>query len=108
MIVYNVTINVADEVHEDWLYWIRNEHIPAMLATGKFVKALMTKVITEEEMDGTSYSIQYTAASRYYLSRYYAEDAKRLQKGYERFKGNYVAFSTELEVVTEQVQIQSQ
>ena len=64
MIIYNVTVNVDDSVHTDWLYWIRNEHIPEMLATGKFVKALMTKVLVKEEMGGQSYSIQYTAKSK--------------------------------------------
>ena len=49
MYIYNVTINIEDTVHELWLEWMKKEHIPEMLATGKFSKALMTKVLVEEE-----------------------------------------------------------
>ena len=102
MIIYNVTINVTDNAHEDWLYWMRNEHIPAMLATGKFTKALMSKVLVKEDTGGTSYSVQYTASSRGHLDRYLEEDAKTMSAASEHFKDEVVSFRTELEVVTEQ------
>lgn len=102
MIIYNVTTNVEESIHEDWLYWMRNEHIPAMLATGKFIKAIMTRVLVEEETGGMSYSIQYTANSKDLLDRYYKENAADLRKETERFKGKFVSFRTELEVITEQ------
>ena len=104
MIIYNVTVNIEDAAQEDWLYWMRNEHIPAMLATGKFTKALMTKVLVKEQMGGTSYSIQYTAVSRDHLNRYLNEDAENLRAAAARFTGKAVSFNTELEVVTEQFQ----
>lgn len=50
MYIYNVTINVENSIHLQWLDWMKNSHIPAMLATNKFSKALMTKVMVEEEM----------------------------------------------------------
>ncbi len=28
MIIYNVTITVEDDIKEDWLSWIKKEHIP--------------------------------------------------------------------------------
>ena len=49
MIIYNVTINVDDSVHDEWLTWIK-EHIPQVLATGKFSGAKLTKVLVEEEI----------------------------------------------------------
>ena len=102
MIIYNVTTNVDESIHQDWLYWMRNEHIPAVLATGKFIKAIMTRVLVKEDMGGISYSIQYTAKSRDYLERYYQEDAPDLRKETERFADKLVSFRTELEVVSEQ------
>ena len=27
MIIYNVTINIDHSVHEDWLEWMKNEHV---------------------------------------------------------------------------------
>ena len=60
MYIYNVTINIQEGIQEKWLEWMKNEHIPEMLATGKFTKALMSRVMVEEEMGGFTYSVQYT------------------------------------------------
>ena len=100
-IIYNVTVNIANDVHDEWLIWIK-EHIPQVLATGKFEKATMTKVLVEEEMGGQTYSIQYRSYSREALEAYYREDADRLKvDGLKRFADKMLAFRTELEVVDE-------
>ena len=104
MLIYNVTINIDDSVHDDWLNWMRDKHIPDMLATGKFSHAKMTKVLVDEEMGGTSYSIQYTTKDRKTLDAYYKEDAERLRKdGMKLFADKFVAFRTELEVISQQI-----
>ncbi|WP_435579392.1 DUF4286 family protein [Gilvibacter sp.] len=102
MIIYNVTINIEESIHDIWVDWMKNEHIPDMLATKKFTKALMTRVLVEEEMGGITYSVQYTAPDADTLKRYYAEDAPRLRGESKRFEGKFVAFRTELEIVSEQ------
>ena len=58
MIIYNVTVNVQEDIHEKWVKWMNDEHIPEMLDTKKFSKALMTKVLVEEPMGGITYSVQ--------------------------------------------------
>ncbi len=102
MYIYNVTINIEETIHDEWLDWMKNEHIPDMLSIGKFSKALMTKVLVEEEMGGITYSVQYTTDSKETLQKYYAEDADRLRNETNRFAGKFVAFRTELEIVSEQ------
>jgi hypothetical protein len=102
MYIYNVTINIESSIQDTWLRWMTSEHIPAMLATKKFSKALMTKVMIEEDMGGITYSVQYTTASKDTLDSYYAEDAERLRALSKPFQGKFVAFRTELEVVHEQ------
>ncbi|WP_369413826.1 DUF4286 family protein [Lentiprolixibacter aurantiacus] len=100
MIIYNVTINIDEKVQQSWLEWMREEHIPDMLATGKFTEAKMSKVLVEEEMGGVTYSVQYTALNRESLERYYNEDAPRLRRDtQQRFGEHFVAFRTELEVL---------
>jgi len=101
MYIYNVTINIDESVHDRWLEWMKSEHIPAMLATGKFAKALMTKVMVDEEMGGQTYSVQYTAYSKETLERYYSEDAEKLRAQNNPFEGKFVAFRTELEIISE-------
>ncbi|WP_378180665.1 DUF4286 family protein [Aquimarina sp. SS2-1] len=102
MYIYNVTINIEDTKHDEWLDWMKKKHIPDMLATGKFSKALMTKVLVEEEMGGITYSVQYTTDSKSTLERYYNEDAERLRSETNKFAGHFVAFRTELEIISEQ------
>ncbi len=82
---------------------MHEEHIPEMLATGKFSKAKMCRVLVEEEMGGLTYSVQYTTDSKETLEKYYQEDAGRLRKQSKPFEGKFVAFRTELEVISEQL-----
>lgn len=101
MIIYNVTANVDDSIHEEWLTWIK-EHIPQVLATGNFTEAKLTKVLIEEEMGGVTYSIQYRAKSREDLDNYYQNDAERLRnEGLSKFADKMLAFRTELEIIDE-------
>jgi len=102
MYIYNVTINIDESIEEAWLHWMKSEHIPAMLATKKFSKALMTKVLFEQELGGVAYSVQYTTDSKATLNRYYAEDAPKLRPLSKPFDGKFVAFRTELEIIDEQ------
>lgn len=101
MYIYNVTINIDESVHEAWLEWMQQDHIPAMLSTGKFYQALMTRVDVEEEMGGLTYSIQYRTDSKETLQKYYEEDAARLRGQSKLFEGKFIAFRTELEVIKE-------
>ena len=103
MLIYNVTINIDDAVHDRWLSWMKDKHIPDMLATKKFHNAKMCKVLVEEEMGGSTYSIQYSTPDRETLERYYQEDAERMRsEGNQRFPNQFVAFRTELEIISDQ------
>ncbi|WP_179021244.1 DUF4286 family protein [Winogradskyella forsetii] len=100
MIIYNVTLNIDKSIHQEWLEWIK-EHIPQVLATGKFKEAKLTKVLVEDD-EAETYSVQYRAHSREALDAYYAEHAANLrQKGLKRFGDKVLSFRTELEVVDE-------
>lgn len=100
MIIYNVTINVDKSINTEWQEWIK-EHIPQVLATGKFTEAKLTKVLVADDETDT-YSVQYRAHNREALDTYYAEDADRLRaEGLKRFADKMLAFRTELEVIDE-------
>lgn len=101
MHIYNVTINIEDDIHDHWLQWMEKEHIPEMLATGKFSAAKLCRVLVEEEMGGLTYAVQYTTDSRETLEKYYREDAERLRSKGKPFEGKFVAFRTELQIISE-------
>ena len=101
MIIYNVTANIDGSIHDEWLSWIKN-HIPKVLATGKFTEARLTRVLVKEEMGGVTYSIQYRAKSREDLDNYYRYDAEKLKsEGLQKFSDKMLAFRTELEIIDE-------
>lgn len=102
MIIYNVTVNIDESAHDEWLSWMMEEHIPQILETGKFYKIKMVKVLVEEEMGGSTYSTQYSAESREKLEEYYAEHAPKFREdSLKKFGDKMLAFRTELEIIKE-------
>jgi len=102
MYIYNVTINVEPSIREPWLEWMQTVHIPEMLATGKFHEAKICQVMVEEDTGGTTYAVQYLTSSPQLLKDYYREDAARMRKdGVDRFGDKFVAFRTELEIISQ-------
>jgi Domain of unknown function (DUF4286) len=102
MIIYNVTTNIHESVHDQWIIWMQHKHIPEMIATGKFSSARLARVLIEEEMGGTTYSVQYTTDSKETLEKYYQEDAPKLRgEGLQLFADKMLTFRTELEVISE-------
>ncbi|MFK5877984.1 MAG: DUF4286 family protein [Flavobacteriaceae bacterium] len=100
MYIYNVTINIDESIQKEWLIWIHN-HIPEVLATGRFISAKLTQVLVNEEMGGITYSVQYRAKTRKDLDDYYKFDASKLQNDSNQFNGKFVAFRTELKIIKE-------
>jgi hypothetical protein len=101
MILYNVTINIDEAVHEEWLQWMKETHIPDVLATGMFIENRICRIQAYEE-GGISYAIQYVAPDQAHYDRYQQEFAKKLQAEHTaRYKGKFAAFRTILEVIHE-------
>jgi hypothetical protein len=101
MIIFNVTSNIDESIHDEWLIWIK-EHMQQVLATGKFEKATLTKVLVEEEMGGVTYSVQYRAISREALDSFYKEDSPAFRAEMsQKFGDKMLAFRTELEILEE-------
>ncbi len=101
MYIYNVTVNIDDSAHEDWVNWMQKTHIPDVLNTGMFVSCRFCQVMVDEE-SGTTYSIQYLVKDLETLQLYQQMYAPALQKEHtERYEGKYVAFRTILELKDE-------
>ena len=99
MILYNITVSVDYDVHQDWLKWMKEVHIPDVLKTGLFVENKVAK-IHSEEFGGASYSIQYLLKSWEDYNNYKNNYASKLQKQYLlKFANKSVAFRTVLEII---------
>lgn len=98
MILYNVTTNIDKAAEQDWLRWMKAEHIPDVLATGLPVEGKLLRLLTEVENGGATYTAQYFFnAMEDYLTyqKFYAPAMQR--KVNERYANQYVSFRTLLE-----------
>lgn len=102
MFIYNVTTNVEESVHDEWVEWMKNIHIPAMLQTGKFESATMSRVDVVESMGGITYSVQYKVENKTVLKAYFEENFDQMKSQTKLFEGKFVSFSTEMEIVHEE------
>ena len=96
-----MTVNIENSVHSEWRKWI-NDHISKVLETGLFLKAVFSKVLTEDAEGATTYSVQYYAHSKSALETYKAQYAKELHsEGVKRFGDKMLSFRTTLEFIDE-------
>jgi len=103
-VLYNVTVNIDHEAHDDWVDWMQKHHIPDVMATGCFLESKMSRVLAQD-MGGITYSIQYLAPDMASYHKYVHQLAPALQQEHtERYEGRFTAFRTILEVIHEEGQ----
>ena len=101
MILYCVTCLVDDSIHDEWLDWMKNAHLPEVMATGKFISYKIYQIDPHQDKDsGTSYSIQYRLETRELLQDYSVNYGPALKaKTTAKFGEKVMAFRTVLEEV---------
>lgn len=105
MILYNVTVNVENSVAEDWLTWMKEVHIPEVMATGYFLKNQICRMLDEVDNGGTTYAVQYFCRSLEDLEEYQRDHAPSLRaEQSNRYGEKALAFRTILEVVAVDVE----
>jgi hypothetical protein len=100
MLIYNVTTSVEAGIHEDWLQWMLDEHLPEVLGTGCFEKHQLVRLLDVDETEGPTYAVQYYASSRTKYNQYqerYGNDLRK--KVLDRWGGSVISFRTLMEVV---------
>lgn len=100
MLLYNVTVTLDLDIHEDWLRWMRETHIPDVMAAGMFVSYRLCKLLGHEHADSEIYTVQYLVEDMPRLRRYFDEFAPELQRRHTaRYEGKFAAFRTIMEVL---------
>ena len=100
MFIYNVTINVSWNVQEEWLRWMKLQHMPALLATNCFVRYQLLKLHDHDETEGPTYVAQYFAESKALYNRYIEVYANGFRKEIaEKWSDNIFTFRTLLEEI---------
>jgi hypothetical protein len=100
MFIYNVTIKIADSIHEPWLKWMLDEHLVSVMDTGCFERFQFVKLLEVDEEEGPTYAVQYYAISKAHYNRYidiYSSDLRKATT--DKWGEKLIAFRTLMEVV---------
>lgn len=98
MVVYNVTIKVESSIAEEWVQWMRTEHMPELKNTGLFFNYHLYRLLEQDEAEGITYVAQYFCNTINDYNRYISEYAQLMRdKGFERFGNRFIAFRTVME-----------
>lgn len=100
MILYNVTINVTPEIESDFIQWMRETHIPEVMATGIFTEHKFLRLLHDSDDGSTNYAVQFFAESMERMQDYEKNFAPALrEKTQERYQDKALAFRTLLEIL---------
>lgn len=87
------------EIHADWLYWMKQQHIPEVMATSCFVSHRMLKVL-DPPNEGVTYCIQYIADTQEKYNEYINNFAPALRAAFpENFTNKFVIYRSLMEFV---------
>ncbi len=99
MVIYNVTVNVEENIAQEWLEWMKNVHIPQMMITGKFQGHRILRIVSRSEGEaGQTFAIQYFCENLKKLQEYEAHFSQKLRQEHtDKYGDKVMAFRTILE-----------
>ena len=100
MLIYNITTKVNWNIHEDWLKWMKEKHIPDVMNTGCFSEFRFAHLLEIDEEEGPTYSNQYYVETKTKYDQYISFHATHLRKEVlEKWSNQIIAFRTLMELV---------
>ena len=100
MIIYNVTTKVHQSLKDNWLHWLKDEHIPDIIKTGCFTHATILRLLEVDDSEGPTYAVQYFAKSKGLYNNYIDKHAPTMrQKSFDKWGDKFIAFRSVMQVV---------
>lgn len=100
MLLYNVTTKVSQIIADEWLQWIKEEHIPEMVATRCFTHASVLRLMEIDDEEGPTFAVQYFAESQADYDRYLQVFANALRhKSFEKWGNQFISFRSLMHIV---------
>lgn len=90
MVIYSVHIQIEPSIEQDWFTWMREVHIPEVMAHKGFKQYQIIKLY-----EGCAYRIDYYIEDITLYQEYQEKYAPELQKKHtERYQGKFTAHRT--------------
>lgn len=99
MLLFNVTVIIEDASAADWLAWMKEIHIPQLMATDCFVSYRFLKIV-DSPNEGTSYCVQFIAEDKANHQTFLdLHEQQFIAEMYAKYPNKLVTFSTLMEFV---------
>lgn len=99
MIIYNVTVKIDAQAADEWVKWMKEEHMPELMKTGLFTDSRLCRLLEQDETEGRTYTAQYFCNTIEDYNSYIDNHAQHMRdKGFARFGNRFMAFRTVMEV----------
>lgn len=100
MLIYNITTKVEHSIAHQWVQWMKAEHIPAIMNTGKFVRSNFSRLLDVDETDGVTYVTQFFAEEKEHYDQYIRQYSGGLRKeAMDKWGANFISFRSLMEEV---------
>lgn len=97
MIIYNVTSIIEEDIHQEYVQYMKETHMPKVMASGKFTESLLLR-LTEPVTEGITYCAQYITDDASKLADYRQNYLPKIQHDIEtKFANKLVSFRSVLE-----------
>lgn len=77
MLIYNTTFQVDEDVHDNFMIWIKESYIPEVQKHGTLKAPRICRILSHRE-EGSAYSLQWEVESSGLLHRWHLEQGVRL------------------------------
>ena len=95
----NHEIVVDDDVHDNFMIWIKESYIPEVQKHGALKAPRICRILSHRE-EGSAYSLQWEVESSGLLHRWHLEQGVRLNDELVKiFKDKVIGFPTLMEVI---------
>lgn len=100
MFLYNVTVGIDKAIEAEWIDWVKKVYIPAVNQTGFFTNAKLYRVVTHDDENSVSYSLQFFSEKIENVVQYLDEHKTNIIEAHRlKFKDKHVVFNTLLEEI---------
>jgi len=97
---YEVSMHVDSSIAEEWVEWMRTEHIPDVMKTGVFLSCQFLRVIEPAIEGNDSFRITYEAKNLSAIQEYRISLSPELRKKHDERYGE-MARGSRREMITE-------
>jgi hypothetical protein len=100
MFIYNVTTKVDWSISDEWVEWMRTEHIPVLLTTMCFEKVNLARLLDVDDVEGPTYAAQYYVSTKNMYDDYIENHAPRFREHAIKKWGNkFISFRTLMQII---------